>query len=279
MTQQQIEERLKEIFELNYEYIRLEGGVPFTQEIKDQAWQQILYYYRKLQEIANKVTETEVKLTLPNLRSPKGKKFSIEGVVDIVREDEEVWMYDIKTHDAEYIRANKDYYSQQLNVYSYIWEHIRGNQLDHTAVISTMLPLSLKDAIQCNDTPREKVAFENWEPVIELDRSKEKIEETITDFGRVVDLIESKTFTPPTADALETKIEGTTRKFATQVCRNCDARFSCGSFRAYAMKGQIKGKFNFSKYLNDLAEPLEQEEWLNSNLNIDAINQRPDITD
>ena len=38
MTQQQTEERLREIFELNYEYIRLEGGVPFTQEIKDQAW-------------------------------------------------------------------------------------------------------------------------------------------------------------------------------------------------------------------------------------------------
>ena len=272
MTQEQTIERLKEIFELNYEYIRLEGGVPFTQEIKDRAWQQVLYYYLKLNDIAEKVTDTEVKLTLPNLKSPNGKRYSIEGVVDIVREDDEVWMYDIKTHEAEYIRANKDYYSQQLNVYSHIWEKVRGNQLDHTAVISTVLPYNLKDAIQRDDPKREKVFFEEWDPVIELDRNNEKIQETIDDFGKVVDLIESKSFASPGIIKLEERIEGTTRKFATQVCVNCDARFSCGSFREYARKGQIRGKFNFSKYLEELAEPLEQEEWLNSNLNPDAYN-------
>jgi hypothetical protein len=279
MTNTEIEESLKDIFELNYEYIRLEGGVPFTQEIKDQAWQQILYYYRKLQGIAEKVTDTEVKLTLPNLKSPDGKRYSIEGVVDIVREEEEVWMYDIKTHDADYIRANKEYYSRQLNVYSYIWEKIRGNQLDHTAVISTMLPAGLKDAIQRNDGERERVSFAKWEPVIDLERSNEQIEATIADFGQIVDLIENKSFTPPSAAELEVKVAGTTRKFATQVCRNCDARFSCGSFREYARKGQVRGKFDFGKYLEDLAEPLEQEEWLNGNLDMDAINEQPDITE
>jgi hypothetical protein len=279
MTQQEIESRLKEIFELNYEYIRLEGGVPFTQEIKDQAWQQILYYYRKLNDIATKVTETEVKLTLPNLKSPDERRYSIEGIVDIVREEDEVWMYDIKTHDADYIRANKDYYSQQLNVYSYIWEKIRGNQLDHTAVISTMLPDGLKDAILKDDEKRKKIAFENWQPVIELERSNEKISATIDDFGKVVDQIENKSFAPPSPGHLETRIEGTTRKFATQVCRNCDARFSCSSFREYARKGQIRGKFNFSKYLEDLAEPMEQEEWTNSNLDLNRINEQPEITD
>lgn len=279
MTQEQIETKLKEIFELNYEYIRLEGGVPFTQEIKDQAWQQVLFYYRKLNDIARRVTDTEVKLTLPNLRSPDGRKYSIEGVVDIIREDDEVWMYDIKTHEAEYIRANKEYYSQQLNVYSYIWEKIRNNQLDHTAVISTVLPEGLKDAIQKNDEPRKKVAFESWKPVIELERNNEAIDHTITDFGKVVDLIENKSFAPHPAKHLETKIEGTTRKFATQVCRNCDARFSCNSFRDYARKGQIRGKFNFIKYLEDIAEPLEQDEWMTSNLDINKINEQPRIND
>jgi hypothetical protein len=270
MTQEHIEEKLKEIFELNYEYIRLDGGVPFTQEIKDRAWQQVLYYYRKMHDIAEKVTDTEVKLTLPNLHTPSGKRYSIEGVVDIVREDDEVWMYDIKTHEAEYIRANKNYYAQQLNVYSHIWEQVRGNQLDHTAVISTVLPAGLKDAIQRDEPKRQQIAFDEWDPVIVLDRNNEKIVETINDFGTVVDLIESKSFAPPPLARLEERIEGTTRKFATQVCRNCDARFSCGSFRDYARKGQIRGKFNFSKYLEDLAEPLEQEEWLASNLDTDA---------
>lgn len=279
MTQQQIEEKLKEIFELNYEYIRLEGGVPFTPEIKDQAWQQVLYYFRKLNDIANKVTDTEVKLTLPNLRTQGGRRYSIEGVVDIVREDDEVWMYDIKTHDAEYVRANKDYYSQQLNVYSYIWENIRGNRLDHTAVISTPLPPALKEAIQGGDTAREKLALDQWQPVIELERSREKVEETIADFSKVVDLIESKTFAPPPLSTLEAKIEGTTRKFATQVCRNCDARFSCSAYRDYARKGQLRGKFDFRKYLEDLAEPLDQEEWAISNLTASNNNEQPDIAD
>src|SRR5215213_3223816 len=100
-----IETRLKEIFELNFEHIRLEGGVPFTPEIKEQAWQQVLYYYRKLHEVAENVTDKEVKLTLPNLTSPEHRTYTIEGVVDIVREQDEVWMYDIKTHDAELVRA------------------------------------------------------------------------------------------------------------------------------------------------------------------------------
>ena len=80
-------------------------------------------------------------------------------------------------------------------------------------------------------------------------------------------------------ERIEAKIEGTTRRFATQVCRNCDARFSCGSFREYARKGQIKGKFDFRRYLEELAEPLEQEEWLNSNLDLARINEQPEITE
>lgn len=279
MTQQQIETKLKEIFELNCEYIRLEGGVPFTPEIKDQAWQQVLYYYRKLSDIANKVTDTEVKLTLTNLRTQAGRRYSIEGVVDIVREDDEVWMYDIKTHDADYVRANKSYYSQQLNVYSYIWENIRGNRLDHTAVISTPLPPFLKEAIQRDDPAHEKKALDQWQPIIELERSQQKVEETIADFSKVVDLIESKSFEPPPLSTLEAKIEGTTRKFATQICRNCDARFSCNSYREYARNGQLRGKFDFRKYLEDMADPLDQEEWANSNLFASNNNEQPDISD
>ena len=266
MTTQQLEENLRQIFELNYEYIRLEGGVPFTPEVKDRAWQQVLFYFRKMRSVAEKVTDTEVKLTLPNLRSPGGKKFSIEGIVDIVREDDEVWMYDIKTHEADYVRANKDYYSQQLNVYSHIWEEVRGNQLDHTAIISTVLPPGLREAIQHADVPRQKFEFENWEPVIELERSSESVETTIARFGEVVDAIENKAFSPPPVEVLQSRIAGTTRRFATQVCNNCDARFSCSSFRTYAAEGQARGKFDFRRYLEDLADPLEQEEWINSSL-------------
>lgn len=273
MTEKEIEVKLRELFELNFEYIKLEGGVPFTLEIKDEAWRQVLFYFRKLRTIAEKVTETEVKLTLPNQKTPEGRTFSIEGVVDIVKEDDEVWMYDIKTHEAEFIKANKNYYQEQLNVYSHIWENIRGNHLDETAIIATPLPTDLRKAILEGDAARQKVCFEKWDPLIPLERDAKKVSATIKAFGEVVDRIEAKDFAPPSATDLEQKVPGTTRRFATQVCRNCDARFSCGSFRQYAAKsGARGGKFDFSKYLNELAEPLEQEEWLTGNLNIDAIN-------
>lgn len=266
MNDQDFEEALRERFETNLEYILLEGGVPFTPEIKERAWQQVLYYYRKLKYIAEKVTETEVKLTLPNLESPKKKRYSIEGVVDIVREDDEVWMYDIKTHDGSYISANKEYYSQQLNIYSHIWENLRQNQLDHTAIISTVLPEPLRDAIQSGDQKREKLELDKWQAVIPLERNQQKVEEIIQEFGCVVDKIEEKIFAPPPVEKLEENVKGTNKKFATFVCRNCDARFSCSSYRSYAANRSTGGKFDFKKYMEELADPLDQEEWINANM-------------
>ena len=60
--------------------------------------------------------------------------------MDIVREDDRVVMYDIKTHDTEAIKANIEDYERQLNVYAYIWQNLRGQRLDETAVICTQLP-------------------------------------------------------------------------------------------------------------------------------------------
>ena len=50
----------------------------------------------------------------------------MEGVVDIVREDDETWMYDIKTHDPDYVKTHKELYEKQLNVYSYIWQNFKA---------------------------------------------------------------------------------------------------------------------------------------------------------
>lgn len=107
MTDQEIEKQIREYFEENYELLRLEGGHALTEAGKQDAFYQVLYYWKKLKDIANKVTETEVKLSLPNQETTKGRKFSIEGVVDIVREENETWMYDIKTHDPDYVNTHK----------------------------------------------------------------------------------------------------------------------------------------------------------------------------
>jgi hypothetical protein len=144
MEETEILERIKELFEDNYEVMRLEGGAAITEDTKRLAFNQVLFYYQKMKDVATRVTQTEVKLTLPDQKTPKGRNFTIEGIVDIVRDDEETWMYDIKTHDPEYIQANKDQYEKQLNVYAHIWQGLRGEALDQTAVISNGISTSVE---------------------------------------------------------------------------------------------------------------------------------------
>ena len=144
----EIEKKIKEIFEENYETMRLDGGHALAADARQNALDQVLLYYQKLSEIAEKVTETEVKLSLPEQKTPKGRNFTIEGVVDNVNENEEVCMYDIKAHDLEYIRDNKELYERQLNIYRHIWQKVRGNKLDKTAIISTKIPNELRSAIK-----------------------------------------------------------------------------------------------------------------------------------
>lgn len=276
MNDQEIELKIRESFAQNYELLKLEGGHALTEATQNDALQQVLFYYRKLKEVASKVTDTEVKLTLPDQKTPEGRSFTIEGIVDIVREEDEVWMYDIKTHDPSYVNANKELYEKQLNVYAYIWENLRGNPLDHTCVISTVIPEALKDATFLNDTLRQEKELVNWQPIIDIPYKKENVMETINDFATVVDKIERHCFTPPPINVLEGKVEGTNSKFATRVCRNCDARFSCSSFREYANKLQRGTTMNFKKYYEDFGTDAEQEEFINASINLDKINIVPE---
>lgn len=271
MTDQEIEIKLREYFEENYELLRLEGGHALTEEGKQNAFNQVLFHWRKLKHIAKKVTDTEVKLTLPEQVTPKGRKFSIEGVVDIVREDEETWMYDIKSHDPDYVKTHIELYEKQLNVYAYIWQNLRKNHLDHTAVIATSLPLSLRAAIQLGNESQIEYEVSKWEPIIDIPYKEEHIKETIKDFACVVDKIEDSEFSPPPLTTLQEKIEGTNIRFATRICRNCDARFSCSAFREYVQSLGTKTYSQFKKYFEDLGDDIDTEEWKNANLNVDLI--------
>jgi hypothetical protein len=269
MTDEIIQKRLEEIFFQNYELLKLEGGHALTESGQRDAFNQVMYYYRKLKDVATKVTETEVKLTLPDQKTPEGRNFTIEGVVDIVKEEGEVWMYDIKTHDPSYVTANKSLYEKQLNVYAYIWENLRGNQLDHTAIISTIIPDALKEADGIGDTSQVQKELSKWEPVIEIPYNEDNVKSTIHDFALVVDNIEKHCFTPTSSKVLNGKIYGTNSKFATRICRNCDARFSCSSFREYVNKLQKGGTMNFKKYYDDYGSEAEQEEFINASINLD----------
>lgn len=62
-----------------------------------------------------------------------------------------------------------------------------------------------------------------------------KVQKTVDQFAQVVDAIEDHRFTCPSVDVLEQRNEDG-QTFAQRVCRNCDVRFSCDSYRDYARK-------------------------------------------
>jgi len=271
MTQEEIEIELKEKFEENYTMLRLGGAHALTNDVKEAAWKQVLYYYRKLRSVAERVSETEVKLTLPDQFTAEGRRFTIEGVVDIVSEQENVWMYDIKTHDPDYINANKNFYEKQLNVYAYIWQKLRGEKLDQTAVISTAFPRAMKAALDSGDETNITREIEKWEPVIPVDFDHNKVLETVADFAKVVDNIENHSFEAPSLDYLLRKIGKTNITFANRTCRNCDGRFSCPAYRIYAIHSGAKTSADFKKYYEQFRDETDSEAFIAANIDTEKL--------
>jgi hypothetical protein len=279
ITDQEVEDQIRAFFKRNYDLLRQEGGHVLAESTKEQALQQVLHYWRKLKAVATTVTDTEVKLSLPGQVTPKGRRFVIEGVVDIVREGELVRMYDLKTHEEQDVRAERDLYEAQLNVYAHIWKGIRGQPLNETAVIATRLPLAVRDAIRSGDPAAIAAALAAWEPVVDLPFDEDKVQETIEDFGCCVDAIEDGEFSPPPPEKLR-EVRGTRKRkghgagggresemtFAQAHCQSCDARFSCSSYRVYQKqeaRGQRKRPLPLVK---DEAADRELDAWIEENL-------------
>lgn len=261
-----IEQQIKELFEQNYEMMRLEGGHALSADVKQGALNQVLFYWRKLREVAENVTDTEVMLSLPEQLTPEGRKYTIEGVVDIIREQDQTIMYDIKTHDSDYIRGNVPEYEKQLNVYAHIWQGLRQQELDQTAIIATSLPITLRDAVRKNNQRHIVIEMQRWQPLIDIPFNQEKVAETINEFGQVVDAIESRQFQPPSLEKLKGKLAGKKVTFAVQVCRNCDARFSCSAYRRYVKSSSSQADSLLSRFLNDYGSDSEREDFLYGNL-------------
>lgn len=264
-----MEVKILQFLERNYEQLKLEGGHALTEDIKQLAMLQVILYWRKLKALADKISDAEVRIALPNQKTPKGRTFSIEGVVDIVREGDVNQMYDIKTHDHGYIAANKELYEEQLNVYAHVWQELRKNKLDLTAVISTAIPHSLRDAIRSKDEARIAQELAQWDPVIPIAVHQDKVKETIAAFGDVVDKIEDSCFPCPTLAELQRKAKGD-EIFATTVCRNCDGRYSCEVYREHA-RGAGKGRAaDFMKYFEVDPNEEEHEDWIDANVPSEA---------
>jgi hypothetical protein len=274
ITDEEVENFLKETFERNFELLKLESGHSLDAKIKDMALRQVLYYWKKLKNVAEQVTETEVHLNLPLQESPEGRQFGIEGVVDIVQDNEKTVMYDIKTHEAEQVRANLIDYEDQLNIYAHIWKNLHCQPLDETAIIATAFPESLQDALEGDDSERLEYELAKWDPLVEIEIDSSHIDRIIHQFGEVVDCIEGGEFEPASLEKLKSQHGKQKITFATNVCRNCDARYSCASYRYYAQEGSSHPDLALRQYLNDYGSDHDQQDWLSSNLEtaLNALN-------
>lgn len=259
------EAAIREMFEDNFRALGEESGHTINAYMKELAFSQVLCYYRKNRKFLERVTQFEVKLSLPEQKTPNDKiPYTIEGVIDVVREGEETWLYDLKTHDPEGIKANSEKYREQLNVYAYIWKGLQKNELDGTAIIATPVPHALKYALETGDEARIQKEFDRWNPVIPFGYQEEEVAEMIERFGETVERIEKSDFESPPVEKLQTKMPGMKSNFATHVCRNCDVRYSCPSFVEYVKTSRNAGRNDVLKYMANPAE--ETDDFIEGNL-------------
>jgi len=263
-----IEGYIREAFETNYEVLRLEGAGALSPDARERALEQVLLYWRKMRDVAERVTDTEVRLSLPGQRTHRGREFSITGIVDIVREIDQTVMYDIKTHDADYVRENMGDYEAQLNVYAHIWQELRGEPLDEAAVIATNYPERVKEALASGDEERLQYELARWEPLIPMPFDSLDVVGTVERFGEVVDAIEDGEFAPRLVEELRERGAPLRRLFATRVCRECDVRFSCPSYREYALTGRGRSEEAVREYYSDTGPDVDQESWRTANVGV-----------
>ena len=259
---------IEEAFEENYELLRLEGGHALSPHVKNLALEQVKHYWKKFKETAENVSDTEVKLTLPLQMTPEGVTYSIQGIVDVVEENEKLVMYDIKTHDVDYVRENIKDYEGQLNIYAYIWQAVRGQQLDRASIIATGETDSLKKAKRrAQQMEDEKVideAVDKWEPEVPIELAPDHINYYLQVFGEVVDSIENLEFSPPNVERLKANVQKN-KTFADHACNNCDVRFSCESYKEYAISSSRKRR-KFNEFFNDFGSEQERIDLLEANL-------------
>nr|CDQ36776.1 hypothetical protein BN993_06288 [Virgibacillus halodenitrificans] len=264
---------IEEAFEDNYELLKLEGGHSLSPHVKKLALDQVKNYWKKLRNVAENVSDTEVRLTLPQQKTPTGRPYTIQGVVDVVKEDDRTVMYDIKTHNADFVRNNKKDYEGQLNIYAHIWQSIRGQELDGTSILATGETESLRRAkqrsFQSNNEKYIEEALEEWEPEVPIELVEEKVEGYLESFGEVVDLIEEHCFQPPPVEKLKSKLHDN-KTFVDHVCRNCDVRFSCVSYKEYAFKSS-RARSDFMVFYDDYGTEQERVEIIEATLDEEEV--------
>jgi hypothetical protein len=103
--------------------------------------------------------------------------------------------------------------------------------------------------------------------VMPIEINAQHLNEMVMAFGETVDQIEDGCFTPPPVERLGQQ-QSHRQTFATRVCRNCDARFSCSAYREYAKSGGLRDSSIFLRYYEDFGEEETLDSWRDAALGI-----------
>ncbi|MBU8689504.1 PD-(D/E)XK nuclease family protein [Priestia megaterium] len=255
-----MELQLREWFDDNYEELRIIGGHALNTHVKEVAFQHIIQYWRKMKDIANEITETELTLTLPRQNTPLGREYTVRGNIDLLRTDDSFYMYDVKAESPDDIKGNMQKYKGQLNLYAKIFYDLYGDPMAKAAIIATGQTPLLRKAWASRDDEKINEELKKWNPFIEIPVDKDSTTEILNEFGVTVDKIEEHQFCPPPKEELQVK-KRRNKTFAQHVCDNCDGRFSCPSFKDYILEnGRANGNntANIVKYYTKKIEDIPQ---------------------
>ena len=162
----------------------------------------------------------------------------------------------------------------QLNVYAFIWQKLRGKDLDDITIVTTGFPSKLRQAINAGDNEHKINRFiEKWNPLIEVENNDSNVHSAIEHFANEVDQIEDGEFTSPPVNVLRQKDPITKKTFPTYKCRNCDARFSCSSYRMYTFQSRARAAKQMREYFARPDDDLYCDEKIISVLGVQPIFQ------
>ena len=231
ISDREAEEKLREFFEANYEYLKETSGHSINEMMRERAFEQVLMYWKKHKDIMLDGDVTSVNFSLSNQKTPnQGIPFSVEGMLNVLEKDGRKSLFEVTTNSREEIEGSIDDYKDELNLFAYELEKTQGQKIDETFVLSTSVPKDVKYALKTKDIPQLKEALEKWNPVVSVQHDALAQENALRKVGEVVEKINACQFDPPPPSALNKKFQDG-KPFYTHVCQNCDLRKSCESFR------------------------------------------------
>lgn len=194
------EEKIQEMFDFNFRHLSAAGIRPIGNKQRENAFGQVINYYRQNRSEMDRIIETEVDVSVEK------EYYILTGKIDLLMgKDGKLELLDFKSQPRpEKDDVRLDTYHKQLCIYAHILEGRYGKKPERLFLYWTGEPLK-KNAL------------------IELPYKPEVVDEAGAHFDRVVRQILQKDY----------QIKKTPEK---KVCKECDLRLYCGREGVIKMK-------------------------------------------